>query len=263
MMSGKDVSRRGSGDAPALFDYGSLPTLELEDIEHESPGELSARGSAYAKEYARVEHQPTILSVNLATVCVALRIKMQSMDGKSHAYREAVREMYAASNIPADTLDRLKGNVRWHISQKLRRYMTPRELEAHGLLSTSALERGQDERAKRAMLLKALATSVDAAKTADEAVSDKPKPKAKSKRASSSSDASKTAPGAVSARVKATADSIRLAQVAKNIVGQISPDVVQHHMQPGQRAKLDEELAELQKTLTALRRLTRTPRSKD
>lgn len=250
-MSGKDVARRGSGgDAPALFDAASLPTLDLQDIATESEPELVARGAAYAREFATVEHQPTILATNIATVCVALRIKLGAMDGKSHEYRQAVRLMYASSNVPPATLDRLKGNVRWHVSQLLRRHMTTRELEAHGLLTTSALERLQDNRAQSAALLEAFKTSVDAERTA---VPRKPK--------KGGNATSKDTPGVVGARVKATADHIRLAQVARGIVGQLRPDVIKENMVPGQRAKLDEELAELQKAIAALRRLTRKPSS--
>jgi hypothetical protein len=61
--------------------------------------------------------------------------------------------------------------------------------------------------------------------------------------------------------VRATADHLRLAHVAGNIVGQIDTSVVDTHMTDGQRAKLDEELAALQKAITRLRRHTKKPSS--
>jgi hypothetical protein len=44
-------------------------------------------------------------------------------------------------------------------------------------------------------------------------------------------------------------------------VGQIDTSVVDTHMTDGQRAKLDEELAALQKAVTRLRRHTKKPSS--
>jgi hypothetical protein len=122
--------------------------------------------------------------------------------------------------------------------------MTTRELEQAGLQTTSPLERFQDRRAVDAAIVKAVKVSNDVAAST-------PKP-AKGERV----------PEQGGQPVKATADHLRLAQVAGNILGQLDANVIDQHMTPGQRAKLDEQLAVAQKLITALRRHTRKPSSK-
>ncbi|MFF1417623.1 hypothetical protein [Streptomyces sp. NPDC058280] len=238
-----------SDKGAALFTVDDLPTLKLNDIIDESEAELQARGAAYAREYAEIEQRPVILARNMAMVCIALRLKLQDMVGSSYEYKQTVAEFYRMSGVTGDRLERMQGTVRWHVGNTLRRHMTPRELERHGLLATSPLERQQDSRAVNAAIVQSIRAS--------EAV-----------RASTPRKAPKTATGEPSQEpeqtgspVKATADHLRLAHVAGSIVGQLDTDVIDTHMTPGQRAKLDEELAALQKAIAALRRHTRKPSS--
>jgi hypothetical protein len=232
-------------------DPETLPALEPDELASESKRELLARGAAYAREYARVEHQPTILLKNIAAVVVAIRRKHDDMLGKSHDYRQEVAEMYRAANIPPDSADRIQKAVRWHVGNLLRKTLTPRELKSLELLPTSPLERLQDSRATNAAIIKAAGVSSAVSASTPINVT-----KGKGK------TAQVAIPEPAGSPVKATADHLRLATVAGNIVGQLDTTVIDEHMTDGQRAKLDEELASLQKRIAALRRHTRKPSSK-
>ncbi|MFJ5103190.1 hypothetical protein [Streptomyces sp. NPDC088554] len=241
---GKDVVRK-TADAP-LLDVDELPTVQLEALRQESETALQARGAAYVREYAAIEHKSTILAKSLAMVCLALRAQHNDMGGASHEYRQAVAELYRQSGVQGDTLERLKGAVRWHIGNTLRRHLTSRELKALGLLTTSPLERLQDTRKTTAAIVQATRVSTSAA-------SSPPRKGATAK----SIDELPTA-GEI---VRATADHLRLSSAAASLIGQLRTDVIDDDMTDGQRAKLDEELAALQKTITTLRRHTRKHRS--
>ncbi|MCQ6554781.1 hypothetical protein NPS70_16470 [Streptomyces sp. C10-9-1] len=226
----------------------------MADILGESEETLIARGVAYAREYAAVVEKPTILAKNLAAVSVALRIKHGDMVGSSYAYRQEVSDLYTRSGVEGETLDRLKAAVRYHIGNTLRRQMTTRELRRHGLLETSPLERLQDSRRTNSALVAAVKASQEASSI--------PSPKsAKARTVTGTQEAVVQPPATSGADVKATADHLRLAHVAGNIVRQMDTDVIDEHMTEGQRAKLDEELAALQKTITQLRKHTRKRRS--
>lgn len=241
-MPGKDVSRRRSGgDAPDRIDVGALPELQLDDIVNETETQLQARGAAYAREYASIESKQGVLADSLALVCLALRVQSGDMKGTSYVYKQTVAELYRQSGVKGDQLERLQANVRYHLGNRLRRHMTPRELERHGLLPSSPLERGQDKRSKNAALVAALRAADDSAP----AIPKQPK-------ASPSSEPTQTdrAP-VVSGR--AVADHLRLGQGAARVLEQLEPDVIAG-MTAGQRAKLDEELETIQATVRALRR---------
>jgi hypothetical protein len=240
---------RLSGGAPVPVDPETLPSLEPDELSSETTAELVARGAAYAREYARVEHQPTILLKNIAAVVVAIRRKHDDMLGKSHDYRQEVAGMYRSANIPPDSADRIQKAVRWHVGNLLRQTLTPRELKRLELLPTSPLERLQDSRATNAAIIRAANVSADVSAST-------PAKKAKGK------GAQVAIPEPAGAPVKATADHLRLAHVAANILGQLDTTVINEHMTDGQRAKLDDELAALQKRITALRRHTRKASSK-
>ncbi|MFJ4768472.1 hypothetical protein ACIP88_05045 [Streptomyces uncialis] len=226
-----------------------LPTLELRDIEGESEGALQARGAAYAREYAKIEHKPTILLQNIATVVVALRKKHGDYAGQSHEYRQVVAEMYRQANIPPDSSGRIQSAVRYHIGNALRRYLTTRELKRLELLDSSPLERLQDRRATDSVILAATKASA-----ALESSQPRKAPKATSKPAKGKATENTLVEETVGQPVKATADVIRLINVAENIASQVSTDVIDDHMTDGQRVKLEEHLAALQKHVTRLRR---------
>jgi hypothetical protein len=234
-MPGKEVSRaEAPGTADFHVDINTVPTLQLEEIARESEAALLARGVAYAKEYATIAHKSTVLAANLAVVSVALRVKHQDMLGRSGPYRQAISSIYRDAGIAHN--NPLPGTVRWHVGNLLRRHMTPRELENHGLLPTAPLERQQDDRKAKAAIVVASRASDEAARSAERVDGETP--------------------------VKATADQLKLGRVALNLVGQLSPEVIDGAMTDGQRAKLDEALAELQETIRGLRRHTRKRTSK-
>jgi hypothetical protein len=231
-MPGKEVSRAETPDFHV--DISTVPSLQLEEVARESEAALLARGVAYAKEYATIAHKSTVLANNLAVVSVALRVKHQDMLGRSGPYRQAISSMYRDAGISQDSP--LPGTVRWHVGNLLRRHMTPRELESHGLKPTSPLERQQDDRAVKAAIVVASRASDDAAQSVEKVDGETP--------------------------VKATADQLKLGNVARNLVGQLDPDVITGSMTDGQRAKLDEALAEMQEMIRDLRRHTRKRTSK-
>lgn len=64
--------------------------------------------------------------------------------GRSRDYREAVTEVYASA--PASEVDRIKGTVRYHIGEAVRRVAPAAELEALGLTDAGPAQRGRDAR---------------------------------------------------------------------------------------------------------------------
>ncbi|WP_327712386.1 hypothetical protein OG912_32205 [Streptomyces sp. NBC_00464] len=239
----------GEMEIPSARDV--VPSLQLDDIAHESEQTLVARGVAYAREYDQIQGKATTLVKNLAVVILALRRKHDDMRGTSHDYREAVAEMYRTANLPTDSNASLQSNVRYHVGNALRRHLTTRELEQLDLKTTSPLERFQDRRKTDSAIVRAV-------KAVDTAAASTPPP---AKSAVKGKASASTAAAPVPAPVKATADHLRLVQVVTNVLGQISTDVVDRHMTAGQRARMDEELAEVQRRVTELRRHTRKPKS--
>lgn len=242
-MSSDELARPAKGGVVSLDD---LPTLQVEDIADESESQLVARGAALATEYFKIEGKATTLLKNLAVTQVALRIKMDDPRGVSHEYRTTVSDMYRSLNIPPERVEKTQASVRWHIGNILRRHLTPRELEKHDLQLTSPLERNQDSRAVNAAIIKAakVSTAVDASTP---------------KRAAKGATAEAEQAGQV---VKATADHLRLVEVAKDILGKLDSTVIKRHMTDGQRAKLDRELAAMERKIASLRKLTQKPSSK-
>lgn len=232
----KVVAKRGKARdlAPSTVDPSTLPSLALGDVADDGVEALVARGAAYVKEYAAVEHKPTIILRSLAVVLIALRMQhvdsegRPDMRGRSGPYRGDASEVYRRAGIAPDSQDRLQKAVRWHIGNILRDELDVSTLESYELRQDSPLERQRDDRASRSAVVAASRAEVEA----------------------SSSRA-----GGVT--VKATADSIRLGRAVTNILKELSPDVIDNEMTDGQRAKLDEQLAEAQTLIAALRRRTR------
>jgi hypothetical protein len=242
-----ELDRRPDTGSPAAVDIDDLPTLQVEDLAEESEGQLVARGAALAREYFKIEGKATTLLKNLAVTQVALRVKMDDPRGTSHEYRTVVSEMYRSLNIAPDRIERTQASVRWHISNVLRRHLTPRELEKNNLQSTSALERMQDARAVNAIIVKAskVASAVD-----------KSTPKGPAKKGQPA------APEQAGQPVRATADHLRLAEVAGNILDKFDRNVIKRDMTDGQRSALDKQLAAMERKLASLRKLTQKPSSK-
>jgi hypothetical protein len=240
-MSAKDVAR---------IDVAALPALDLADIEDESTETLIARGAAYAREHAKIEGKAEILAGNIATVLIALRKRHDDWLGRSTEYRKDASEVYLSANIrDKDQLTRLQNNVRYHVGNQLRRHLTPRELKALELRDASPIERMRDRRETNGAIIRATTASLSAE------ASSPTKGKGKTKTDEPAPDRS---PGIV---VKATADHLRLATVARGLVTQMDTDVIASDMTDGQRAKLDEELAAVEREVRRLRRLLKKPRS--
>ncbi|MEV4939573.1 hypothetical protein [Streptomyces zaomyceticus] len=247
-----ELSRRADAPAPVPVDPSTLPMVEVEELVKEPEAALIARGVAYAREYRRIEHHPTMLLKGIAAVCVALRVQHGDMLGKSHLYRQVIAQIYRDAGVDEKT----QTAVRYHLGNLLRRTMTPRELKSHGLLATSPLERLQDTRATDAVIVKAAKALTSASAPALKAPDANDKPTKPSKKSA------KTSAPSAGTDIKATADQLRLASMAAGILRQLSADTIDDHMTDGQRAKLDEELDAVQKTITALRKHTRKARSK-
>ncbi|MFJ3248334.1 hypothetical protein [Streptomyces sp. NPDC086782] len=231
-------------------DVANLPSLQVDDVRGESEAHLIARGAAYVREYVRIEHAPTILLKNIAAVVVALRLQHDDPLGRKQEYRNSVGEMYRMSGISPDSQATTQSAVRWHVGNLLRDALPARELKALPLKKTSPLERQQNRRSVNAALLKST--------TAVAAVSASTPKKAKG--AATAADEARV-PEQGGHAVKATADHLRLAGVGLGLFRQLDVTVIDEHMTDGQRAKLDDELAELQKLLAKLRRHTKKRRS--
>jgi hypothetical protein len=253
-MSPKDVARRGDDAAIVHVDVSHLATLDLKDIEDETEATLVARGAAYAREYARIEDKPAILAANIATVVIALRKRYDWQ--VTQPYRDKVSELYDSSGVSGEQLRRLKNNVRYHIGNQARRYLTPRELRALDLDDASPLEKQRDRRATTSAIVRA--ATVSAAVEASSPAKPVKNSPAKGKAKADVDD--QRGPGLV---VRATADHLRLANVAANLVSQLDTDVIDESMTDGQRAKLDEELAAMESQLRRLRRHLKKARSED
>ncbi len=260
-MSPKEVARRKVG-AAAMSSRYEAGQLELEEIQDEDESQLVARGAAYVRAFGDVEKQPTILAINIATVLLALRKKHDDWQGRTYAYRQVATEMYNRANLPADQAERLRSNVRWHIGNLLRRHLTPREFKGLDLLDASPLERLQDRRATNNIILSAVKASAEVTGSTPSRSVTVPAGSSSKQATKKVKDAEVVPEQSGSSGVKATADHLRLAFVAANIVEQLSPDVVREDMTDGQREKLDGELARIQAHVTKLRKLTKAPRSK-
>ncbi|MFB7114056.1 hypothetical protein [Streptomyces sp. NPDC056291] len=194
-----------------------------------------------------------MLLMSLATVVVALRKHHDDWLGRTQAYRDDVADMYRQASIPADSQGRVQANVRWHVGNLMRRVLTPRELKALELKDTSPVERQQDRRATNAALIKSVTASA-------EVEASTPK-RRRGPEGKGQVDEAKLLELTVGHPVKATADHLRLAKAGLDVFRQLDLSVIDEHMTDGQRAKLDAELAELQKLLAKLRRHTRKRRS--
>ncbi|MGP3750880.1 hypothetical protein [Streptomyces sp. IBSNAI001] len=251
-MSSSELAKPDAADVDtdaADVDTDAVTTLQLEEIAQESEPALVARGAALARRYFEIEGEATTLLKNLAVTQVALRIKLGDPRGSSHEYRVIVNDMYRSLGVSEDRITKMQGSVRWHVGNLLRRHMTPRELEKYDLQPASPLERLQDSR-------KATAAIVKAARVSSDVAASTPRP---AKRAKGDAPA---VPADEGKPVRATADHLRLAEVARDIVGKLDRNVIKSHMTDGQRAKLDAELATMERKIASLRKLTQKPRSK-
>ncbi|MEV5319153.1 hypothetical protein AB0K92_16110 [Streptomyces sp. NPDC052687] len=252
-MGSKEVARRTSkaaGSGLTWNSVGDLPRLEVDDLENEDQASLTARGAAYAREYNRIQDASTIMLRNIAVVIVALRKQLGDWKGQTHEYRQIVADMYRAANLPPDSQGTIQASVRYHVGNELRRYLTPRELKRTGLLPESPLERQQDVRATRAAIVKATTTLADAERVpAQKAV----KKSSAKKAVKGVVKAEVVQRSAVGSEIKATADQIRLAEVAVNLLGQLNLSTIDRDMTDGQRAKLAAHLAAIEERAREIR----------
>lgn len=232
-MPGEKAPARRSGRVPSVAAAAPVPSLSSSDVQDEATSALVARGTAYVKAYAVVEHQPEILLKNLAVVLVELRRRchidgVPDMRGRSGEYRKLAGEVYRGSGLGATRESGIQQAVRWHIGNLLRDAMTPDELEAYSLKTTSPLERLQSSRETTAAIV-AASRAVDVATVSASAPVD----------------------------TKATATQITVGKAVASMLGKISVEVISSEMTDGQRAALDAQLAEAQQLITKLRRHTR------
>lgn len=68
--------------------------------------------------------------------------------GKSYAYRDAVRDIYAGAGLPSEGSDSTKTALRYHIGNALRDRLSPDELEAAGLSRLDPRDRQAKRRAE-------------------------------------------------------------------------------------------------------------------
>lgn len=235
-MAGKGVAKRkkepAASDVPDIVDIADVPAIEVEKLAREGREALVARAQAYAKEYVLLAGKATTLLKNIARVSIALKMQHQAWGRSvSGEYKKDIGAILDATGLTGDDRDRLAGAIRWHTNNMQHDYMSPSAIKKIGLHPQSMIERSRQRRAEVRALVEAARADVEAA----------------------ASTPAQT-PGEA---VKATADHIILGRSARKVLEQMSLDVIDQDMTDGQRAKLDEHLAEIQKRVTKLRRHTR------
>ncbi|KPC89898.1 hypothetical protein ADL27_38445 [Streptomyces sp. NRRL F-6602] len=234
-MSAVERSRKA---APALPTGAPAPELDIRDISHETVDALVARGTAYSREYVRVQDSATTLKKNVAVVCLALRRQMGDLAGDSYEYRRRVSDMYEAANIPDDLKESIRSGVRYHIGNLMRDVYTPDELASLHLLKSKPVDRMREQ----ATRTRALVTAIQVQETS------------RKKKPPRAAEAKPSAASEKGLAVKATADQLRLAEAARRVVDQVDEEVVRDSMTPGQRQKLDDNLAAMESRIRSLRR---------
>lgn len=73
--------------------------------------------------------------------------------GRSHAYREWVREAYDGAHIDPAAVPAVQAAVRYHVGNALRERLTAEQLEAAGLRTLAPRERSAETRADRSRRL--------------------------------------------------------------------------------------------------------------
>jgi anti-sigma regulatory factor (Ser/Thr protein kinase) len=74
--------------------------------------------------------------------------------GRSHAYRQWVRDIYSAAHVPGDELTRVQTAVRYHVNNVLHERLDDEALAALGLRPASARQRSVDQRAQKSDTLR-------------------------------------------------------------------------------------------------------------
>jgi hypothetical protein len=74
--------------------------------------------------------------------------------GRSHAYRQWVRDIYSTAHVPADELTRVQTAVRYHVNNVLHARLDDDVLAALGLHTSSARERSVEQRAQKSDTLR-------------------------------------------------------------------------------------------------------------
>lgn len=74
--------------------------------------------------------------------------------GRSHAYRQWVRDVYATARVPAEDLTRVQTAVRYHVNNIIHDRLDPETLESIGLRAESTRERSMEQRAQKSDTLR-------------------------------------------------------------------------------------------------------------
>ncbi|MCY0926229.1 hypothetical protein OTB20_08420 [Streptomyces sp. H27-H1] len=233
--------KRTAAQATSHTEQPSHPVLSPDLIERESEEQLLNRGAAYAREYDAINGKQTTLLKNVAVVLVELRRRSDDWLGRSHEYRQLAASLYSRSGIPSDSQAAIQAAVRWHIGNHLRTVVSPAELAGHDLKIAGPAEREKTARQSRnAIVMTARAELESSAK-------------ARKTSKKSAGEPNDVIPAPASYPV---ADHLRLGRGAHDILSQLSASVVDD-MTDGQRAKLDDELEQIQKVVAKLRRHTK------
>jgi hypothetical protein len=113
-------------------------------------------------DQADEKYTKTRLVRQLADLLIDLRLMFTTPDGqpdytgRTWEYREAVRDIFSLSGIPRERAITLQALNRYHVGNRLRRRLTPDELETAGLLVDSPHERSTGARHERNALVRAV-----------------------------------------------------------------------------------------------------------
>src|SRR5690606_21767333 len=77
-------------------------------------------------------------------------------NGRSHAYRLRIRDLYSRAGITGEEMTSLQAAVRYHVSAVLRDRLDEDTLKEYGLISKTARERSRDRHHERSAILRAL-----------------------------------------------------------------------------------------------------------
>jgi hypothetical protein len=115
----------------------------------------------YQKHEGDRAKTPEILR-SLAGVLVELREHFitdagePDWSGRSYGYRQAVREIYSDSGLPAEAVSRVQAAVRYHVGSVLRERVDGDAIESLGMSPDAPVVRSRASRARRSAQLQAL-----------------------------------------------------------------------------------------------------------
>jgi len=80
------------------------------------------------------------------------RYGKMDLQGNTYAYRQAVAEIMALAGIAESERPKVMNAIRYHVGNIVRTKFTPEELEEHGFLKSTPLERQRKDREQRAKI---------------------------------------------------------------------------------------------------------------